>query len=75
MIVCSCNVISDNEVRTAVRQSSSRSCKQVYGCLGCSAECGRCARTIRKIMDEAIAGATCATACACCPKTAKPNEA
>ena len=31
-----------------------RSTGQVYGCLGCSAQCGRCARTIRKIMDEAL---------------------
>ena len=68
MIVCSCNVISDKQVRSAVHGSSARSCKQVYGCLGCGAECGRCARTIKKIMDEAIAGAACATACSCCPK-------
>jgi bacterioferritin-associated ferredoxin len=26
----------------------------VYGCLGCSAQCGRCARTIRRIMDEVL---------------------
>ena len=70
MIVCSCNVLSDKEVRAAVHTSASRTAKQVYGCLGCSAECGRCARTIRKIMDEALTGATCASACACCPKKA-----
>ena len=34
-----------------------RSTGQVYGCLGCSAQCGRCARTIRRIMDEALEGA------------------
>jgi bacterioferritin-associated ferredoxin len=76
VIVCSCNVLSDKEVRAAVRSSASRTAKQVYGCLGCSAECGRCARTIRKIMNEALAGATCATGCACCPKSraiAKPT--
>lgn len=75
MIVCSCNVLSDKDVRTAVHSSASRSAKQVYGCLGCSAECGRCARTITKIMNEALAGATCATACRCCPKAAAKNEA
>ena len=73
MIVCSCNVLSDKEVRAAVHSSSARSAKQVYGCLGCGAECGRCARTIKKIMNEALAGATgstvCATACGCCPKS------
>ena len=57
MIVCSCNVLSDQDVRSAVTgETPPRSTGQVYGCLGCSAQCGRCARTIRKIMDEAIAG-------------------
>jgi bacterioferritin-associated ferredoxin len=55
MIVCSCNVLSDHDVRTAVTaEARPRSTGQVYGCLGCSAQCGRCARTIRKIMDEAL---------------------
>jgi bacterioferritin-associated ferredoxin len=25
---------------------------EVYACLGCSAQCGRCAHTIKRIMDE-----------------------
>ena len=55
MIVCSCNVLTDHDVRTAVTaEARPRSTGQVYGCLGCSAQCGRCARTIRKIMDEAL---------------------
>jgi bacterioferritin-associated ferredoxin len=66
MIVCSCNVLSDHDVRTAVTaEARPRSPGQVYGCLGCSAQCGRCARTIRKIMDEALdAAATVCTGCA-----------
>jgi bacterioferritin-associated ferredoxin len=67
MIVCSCNVISDHEVRTACANSAPRTTGQVYGCLGCSAQCGRCARSIRKIMDEALAGAACPASCAVCP--------
>ena len=55
MIVCSCNVFSDHDVRAVVTaEVRPRSPGQVYGCLGCSAQCGRCARTIRKIMDEAL---------------------
>jgi bacterioferritin-associated ferredoxin len=66
MIVCSCNVISDSDVRTAVAAPvTPRSTGQVYGCLGCSAQCGRCARTIRRIMDEALAA--CGQGCKCCP--------
>lgn len=56
MIVCSCNVISDHDIRQAVTEAEEtpRSPKQVYGCLGCSAACGRCARTIKTIIDEAL---------------------
>jgi bacterioferritin-associated ferredoxin len=56
MIVCSCNILSDHDVRDAVRASEylPRNAKQVFGCLGCSAECGRCARTIKTIIDQAL---------------------
>ncbi len=78
MIVCSCNVLSDHDVRSAVSAASDlaasdlaasdlpRNPKQIYGCLGCSAECGRCARTIKAIIDEALG--PCAKACSSgCP--------
>jgi bacterioferritin-associated ferredoxin len=63
MIVCSCNVLSDRDVRSAVEsaQDLPRSAKQIYGCLGCSAECGRCARTIKTIINDALGA--CARAC------------
>ena len=68
MIVCSCNVLSDDDIRAAVAESDDalRHAKQVYGCLGCSAECGRCARTIKGIIEDALGA--CALACqAGCP--------
>jgi bacterioferritin-associated ferredoxin len=66
MIVCSCNVFTDKDVRTALSaEGRPRSTGQVYGCLGCSAQCGRCARTIRRIMDEALDSAD--AACSGCP--------
>jgi bacterioferritin-associated ferredoxin len=69
MIVCSCNVLSDHDVRSAVSAAADdlpRTARQVYGCLGCSAECGRCARTIKKILDEAL-GACAKACCSGCP--------
>jgi bacterioferritin-associated ferredoxin len=59
MIVCSCNVFSDQDVRGTLSggEAPPRTTCQVYRCLGCSAQCGRCARTIRRIMNEALAGA------------------
>jgi bacterioferritin-associated ferredoxin len=75
MIVCSCNVLSDQDVRNAVSTSGDlpRSAKQIYGCLGCSAECGRCARTIKTIIDEALG--PCAKACCSgCPHVHAAND-
>ncbi len=58
MIVCSCNVLSDHDVRATLSGAAApRTTGEVYHCLGCSAQCGRCARTIRRIMDEALAAA------------------
>jgi bacterioferritin-associated ferredoxin len=65
MIVCSCNVLSDRQIRDVMSERGPRMTSQVYGCLGCSAQCGRCARTIRRIMDQAMAA--CTGECACCP--------
>ena len=79
MIVCSCNVFTDHDVRNAVSvaQVPPRTPGQIYGCLGCSAQCGRCARTIKKIMDEAL-GACAKSCCSGCPHSkahAEPHAA
>lgn len=65
MIVCSCNVLSDRQIRSAVSETTApvRTVGQVYRCLGCSAQCGRCARTIRKLLDDVNA-----SACSVCPR-------
>jgi bacterioferritin-associated ferredoxin len=56
MIVCSCNVLTDDDVRSALaRTAGPRTAGQVYDSLGCRAQCGCCARTIRRIMDEELA--------------------
>ena len=70
MIVCHCNVFSDHDVRACLRsdRDGPRTPAQVYACLGCSPQCGRCARTIRSIIDTALAAASCAAGCAApCP--------
>ena len=69
MIVCHCNVFSDHDVRACLRSEPDgpRTPAQVYACLGCSPQCGRCARTIRSVIDTALASA-CAAGCgAACP--------
>jgi bacterioferritin-associated ferredoxin len=76
MIICSCNVLSDHDVRSAVTAGAEipRTAGQVYGCLGCSAQCGRCARTIKRIMSEALG--PCAKACCDgCPHSHDKHDA
>ena len=53
MIVCSCNVFSDTQIRAAIAASTERPrMSRVYASLGCAARCGGCARTIKAILDE-----------------------
>lgn len=68
MIVCSCNCLTDAQIRESCSRSEggARSTFEVYKCLGCSPKCGTCARTIRKIMDETLGRSACAT----CPAAA-----
>ncbi len=71
MIVCHCNVLSDHDVKACLTPGPDcpRTPAQVYQCLGCSPRCGRCARAIRSIMDNALpavhanCGASCSAAC------------
>ena len=51
MIICSCNVLSGRDVRAVVNVPRT-SMAQVYQRLGHEPQCGRCACTIRQIMDE-----------------------
>jgi bacterioferritin-associated ferredoxin len=53
MIICSCHVLSDRDVAEVVDAGGpAPTAMQVYGCLGCAPECGRCARTIRQIIAQ-----------------------
>ncbi|HXY57382.1 MAG TPA: (2Fe-2S)-binding protein [Methylocystis sp.] len=53
MIVCSCNVVSDREVRGLLGPASARpSVGAVFRNLGCSVQCGRCARSIAAIVEQ-----------------------
>lgn len=66
MIVCSCNVLSCTQIRGTVAADGSgpRTANEAYDCLGCSPDCGRCARQIRSLLAEARAA--CASQCHGC---------
>jgi bacterioferritin-associated ferredoxin len=53
MIICSCHVISDQEVETAfAAPQAPQTMSQVYRHLGHEPQCGRCVRTIRNMMKD-----------------------
>lgn len=73
MIICSCNVLSDGDIKACLRPGPGcpRTTADVYRCFGCGPKCGRCVRTIRALMNEAVREAhnECGTSCeAHCPK-------
>ena len=53
MIVCSCNVLSDHQLRSTLANATQRlRMSQIYDYLGSGAQCGSCAHIIKRIMDE-----------------------
>ena len=54
MIVCSCNVFSDFDIRASIATlNGPRRVCEVYASLGCTPKCGGCAGTISALIDEA----------------------
>jgi bacterioferritin-associated ferredoxin len=55
MIVCSCNVLTDADIKNAIQ---SEACPRTPGaicrCLGCSPSCGRCFATFRILINESL---------------------
>lgn len=55
MIICSCNVISDREIRSCVKPcgASAEKARDVFRSLGRAPKCGRCVRNIQSIFERA----------------------
>jgi bacterioferritin-associated ferredoxin len=51
MYVCLCNGLTDRHVHQAAQAGATRP-SQIYGACGCVVQCGGCAPTLRRILDE-----------------------
>jgi bacterioferritin-associated ferredoxin len=74
MIVCSCRVFTDKDFATTLASEAPgcpRSALEAYRCLGCGPECGRCLKTVRRLLEDARA----AGACEGCPVDCALREA
>lgn len=56
MVVCICNAIRENEVRSAARTGAMTAC-QAYRSLGRQPKCGQCVPFARAIIDAERAAA------------------
>lgn len=65
MIICSCNIISDHDIRLlAADDATVCTVGDVYRRLGgCGEQCFRCARSIKAVLDEVRSGCRCNGAC------------
>ena len=54
MIVCSCNLIRDCDIRAAAKRGC-RDAESAYRSMGCEFECGGCQDLAEQIIDEALA--------------------
>jgi bacterioferritin-associated ferredoxin len=53
MIICSCSVLSDKQVRQALdTPNPPRTPCQVHRHLGCEPQCGHCVRSMREIIEK-----------------------
>jgi len=54
MIVCSCNMIRDCDIRAAVARGC-RDAESAYRSMGCEFECGGCQDLAEEVIEDAIA--------------------
>jgi len=56
MIICSCNVISDKDVKACAANCATcpRNARDVYRHLGTKPKCGRCVQRVQSVLEEAL---------------------
>ena len=54
MIVCSCNVIRDCDIRAAAARGC-RDAESAYRSMGCEFECGGCRDLAEEVIEDALA--------------------
>jgi bacterioferritin-associated ferredoxin len=59
MILCSCNLISDRDVKACVKPCGAQADKarDVFRGLGCTPKCGRCVRNIQALFERETSAA------------------
>ena len=53
MYVCVCNVVTESQVRDAVKNGV-RNMRELGAATGCSTTCGRCAKTAVEVLEASL---------------------
>ena len=58
MYICICKAVTDSEIRGAV-EGGTTSMRGLRDRLGCSGQCGKCARQVRQLRDQTLNATGC----------------
>lgn len=58
MYVCVCKAITDNQVVQAIDQGANTR-RQVMQCTGAGGVCGKCAQSLKSLLEERVARQNC----------------
>ncbi|HHH48677.1 MAG TPA: (2Fe-2S)-binding protein [Gammaproteobacteria bacterium] len=58
MYICICKAVTDSDIRGAVEEGTT-SMRGLRDRLGCSGQCGKCARQVRQLRDQALSETGC----------------
>ncbi len=53
MYICICKAVTDSDIRGAVEEGTT-SMRGLRDRLGCSGQCGKCARQVRQLRDQTL---------------------
>jgi len=53
MYICICKAVTDSDIRGAVEDGTT-SMRGLRDRLGCSGQCGKCARQVRQLRDQTL---------------------
>ena len=58
MYICICKAVTDSDIRGAVEEGTT-SMRGLRDRLGCSGQCGKCARQVRQLRDQTLSETGC----------------
>ena len=55
MYICHCQGITDSEIKAAIASGSANTMKDLRKTIGVAAQCGKCSRFTRQLLNQSLA--------------------